>query len=134
MIPLDLSITVFNPKSSNPGNTGNLTTVAPLIIKGAIIAPPKQKRAKCQQMQFKNVDQNLNKHTTPQPPSCQISDSWPSPAWWKIPWSIPRCSWMACKGRQSPRYLRPFRQSNKGKFPLNALICPVVWGFTLTGP
>ena len=41
MIPLDLSITVFNPKSSNPGNTGNLTTVAPLIIKGAIIAPPK---------------------------------------------------------------------------------------------
>ena len=31
---------------------------------------------------------------------------------------------MTCKRGQSPRYLRPFRSSNNGKFPANAPLCP----------
>ena len=52
----------------------------------------------------------------------------------KYPGLLPRCSWMTCKRGQSPRYLRPFRSSNNGKFPANALLCPGrgVRGFTLT--
>ena len=63
------------------------------------------------------------------PPSYWISDSWPSQELtltfrWKIPRPLPRCSWMVCKRGQSPRYLRPFRSSNNGKFPANAPLCP----------
>ena len=54
----------------------------------------------------------------------------------KYPGPLPRCSWMTCKRGQSPRYLRPFRSSNNGKFPANAPLCPG-WGggggVTLTG-
>ena len=52
----------------------------------------------------------------------------------KYPGLFPRCSWMTGKRGQSPRYLRPFRSSNNGKFPANALLCPGrgVRGFTLT--
>ena len=42
----------------------------------------------------------------------------------KYPGPLPRCSWMTCKRGQSPRYLRPFRSSNNGKFPANAPLCP----------
>ena len=42
----------------------------------------------------------------------------------KYPGPLPRCSWMTCKRGQSPRYLRPFRSSNNGKVPANALLCP----------
>ena len=42
----------------------------------------------------------------------------------KYPGLLPRCSWMTGKRGQSPRYLRPFRSSNNGKFPANALLCP----------
>ena len=56
------------------------------------------------------------------------------PRWKKYPGLLPRCSWMTGKRGQSPRYLRPFRSSNNGKFPENALLCPGrgVRGFTLT--
>ena len=53
---------------------------------------------------------------------CRYSDSWHFDG--KYPGPIPRCSWMACKRGQSPRYLRPFRSSNNGKFPANAPLCP----------
>ena len=46
----------------------------------------------------------------------------------KYPGSLPRCSWMTCKRGQSPRYLRPFRSLNNGKFPTNALLCPGAGG------